>query len=86
MVGLHNFWFISVASNYDVRTGIYRLNINPRVHTVIVNVPMKDDKLIEGTEAFGAQLIVHGYYKPYCLKLGKPSITTVLIKDGMYHL
>ena len=80
------FWFISVASSYDVRNGTYRLNINPRVHTVMVNVPIRDDKLIEGTEAFGAELFLYGYNKPYCLKLGKLSITTVLIKDGMYNL
>ena len=87
MMCLRNVWFISVASSYDVKTGTAHLSFNSRVNTVIVNVPIKDDKLIEGTEAFGAKLFLHyGYYKPYCLKLGRPSLTTVFIKDGMYHL
>ena len=86
MVCLHNIWFISVASSYDVKTGTYRLNFYSNIKYFTVNVPIRDDKWIEGTEAFGAKLFLYGYHKPYCLKLGKPSITTVLIKDGMYHL
>ena len=56
------------------------------MNTFTTSIAIKDDKLIEGTEAFGAQLILGGYHRPYCLKLGKPSVTTVFIKDGMYCL
>ena len=80
------FRFTFIASSYDVRTGTYRLNFYSNVNTYIVNVGIKDDKLMEGTEAFGAQLILDGYHRPYCLKLGRPSITTVFIKDGMHYL
>ena len=73
-----------VASSYDVRTGTYGLKLYPNVSTIIVKIAIRDDKWMEGTEAFGVQLILGGYRRPYCLKLGKPSVTTVIIKDGMY--
>ena len=69
-----------------MRTGTYHLNFYSNVNTFTTSIAIKDDKLIEGTEAFGAQLILGGYHRPYCLKLGKPSVTTVFIKDGMYCL
>ena len=75
-----------VASSHDVRSGTYHLKFYSTVNAFIVNVAIRDDKWIEGTEAFGAQLILDGYRKPYCIKLGKPSVTTVFIKDGMYTL
>ena len=49
-----------------------------------MNIAIRDDKLVEGTETFGAQLVLGGYHRLHCLKLGKPSVTTVFIKDGMY--
>ena len=73
-----------VASSYDVRIGTYRLNFYSSVSTYTVKVAIRDDKLVEGTEAFGVQLILGGYRRPYCLKLGKPSVATVFIKDGTY--
>ena len=73
-----------VASSYDVRTGTYGLKFYPGVNTIIVKIPIKDDRWMEGTEAFGAQLVLGGYHRLHCLKLGKPSVTTVFIKDGMY--
>ena len=72
-----------VASSYDVRTGTYGLKFYPGVNTIIVKIAIRDDRWMEGTEAFGVQLILGGYHRPYCLKLGKPSVTTVFIKDGM---
>ena len=73
-----------VASTYDVRTGTYSVVFNAGVNTITVKIPIKDDKLIEGTEAFGVQLIVPDHHIKNGLKLGKPSIATVLIKDGTY--
>ena len=67
-----------------MRTGTYGLKFYPGVNTIIVKIAIRDDRWMEGTEAFGVQLILGGYHRPYCLKLGKPSVTTVFIKDGMY--
>ena len=75
-----------VASSHDVRSGTYRLKFYSSVNTYTVKVAIRDDKWIEGPEAFGVQLLLDGYRKPYCLKLGKPSIATVFIKDGTYTL
>ena len=73
-----------VASSNDVRTGTYRLKFYFSVSTYTVKVAIRDDKLVEGTEAFGVQLILYDYHRPCCLKLSKPSVATVFIKDGMY--
>ena len=69
-----------------MRTGTYHLNFYSSVNTFTMNIAIKDDKLVEGTEAFGAQLVLDSYRRPYCLKLGEPSVATVFIKDGMYTL
>ena len=73
-----------VANSYDVRTGTYRLNFYSSVSTLTVKVAIRDDKLVEGLEAFGVQLILYDYCRPCCLKLGVPSVTTVFIKDDTY--
>ena len=67
-----------------MRTGTYHLNFYSSVNTFTMNITIKDDKLVEGTEAFGAKLVLGGYHRLHCLKLGEPSLTTVFIKDGMY--
>ena len=79
------FWHIIVANIDDVRTGVYRLVIYPHVSVGTVRVGIiKDDKLVEGTEAFGVQLILPSYHKRIGLKLGNISNAIVLIKDGMF--
>ena len=49
-----------------------------------VKATIKDDKRFEGTEAFGAQLIVPDHHKSKGLKLGSTSRATVFINDGMF--
>ena len=52
------------------------------MNTRTVKVTIKDDKRFEGTEAFGAQLIVPNHHKRNGLKLGAISLATVFINDG----
>ena len=80
------FWCI-VANSDDVKDGIYRIDFNPGVNSRTIRTGIiNDDKLVEGTEAFGMQLIVPKHHKPNGLKLGKISVVTVFIKDGMFSL
>ena len=78
-------WFvlIFVASTDDVKTGVTRLVFYPSDGAQTVRVRIYDDKLVEGTEAFGVQLIVPDHHVANGLKLGNPSLATVYIKDGM---
>ena len=61
-----------------------RLIYYPRESTIAVRVRIVDDKLVEGTEAFGVQLIIPDHHKVNGVKLGNPSLATVLIRDGTY--
>ena len=55
----------------------------PHVSAIRVKIPIKDDKLVEGTEAFGVKLVVPDHHKANGVDLGYPSIATVFIRDGM---
>ena len=78
-------YFIVVASSYDLSIGVKRLTFRPGVNTLILRVRIYDDKRVEGTEAFGVQLIVPDFHIKNGLKLGRPSLATVFIKDSMYR-
>ena len=74
-----------VATSDDVKsTGVSRLIYYPYESTIAVTVGIIDDELVEGTEAFGVQLIVPDHHKANGVKLGNPSLATVFIRDGMY--
>ena len=49
-----------------------------------VRIKIRNDNWVEGTEAFGLQLIVPNHQKSKGLKLGNNSIATVFINDGMF--
>ena len=80
------FWYI-VANSDDVKDGLYLLVFNPGVNSRTIRAGIiNDDKLVEGTEAFGLILSVPKHHKPNGLKLGKISVVTVFIRDGMFSL
>ena len=56
------------------------------MNTKTFRIGITDDKLVEGTEAFGAQLFLPDHHNSKCLKLGDTSVTTVFIHDGTYVL
>ena len=74
-----------VASSYDVGPGTYAIVFNPGVNSRTVRIKIRNDNLVEETEAFGVQLIVPSYHKSKGLKLGNNSVATVFIKDGMFY-
>ena len=78
--------FTFIASTRDVGTGEAKLIFKTGVNAIHLKVRIHDDKLLEGTEAFGARLIVPDHQKSNGLKLCNPSLVTVFIKDGMFYL
>ena len=73
-----------VASSYDVQPETYAIVFNHSVNSRTVRIKIRNDNLVEGTEAFGVQLIVPSHHKSKGLKLGNNSVATVFIKDGMF--
>ena len=72
-----------VATSDDVKVGVSRLIFYPHESAIAVRIRIVDDKLVEGTEAFGVQLVVPDHHKVKGVKLGNPSLATVSIRDGM---
>ena len=73
-----------VASRYDVQPRTYEVVFNPGVNSRTVRIKIRNDTLVEETEAFGVQLIVPNHHKSKGLNLGNNSIATVFINDGMF--
>ena len=49
-----------------------------------VKIKIRNDKLVEETEAFGVQFIIPDNHKLKGLKLGNISVATVFINDGTF--
>jgi len=71
-----------VASNADLQTGVFYAYAPANQNVVYIKVRIFDDKLLEGTEAFGVQLSIPDHHKANGVKLGNLSRATVFIKDG----
>ena len=69
-----------------MRTGVHHLIFYSDSSAIIVRVRIIDDKLVEGNETFGVQLIVPDHHKLNGVKLGNPSFAKVVINDGAYVL
>jgi len=54
--------------------------VNSNVATV--KIPIKNDKIVESTEAFAVTLNISNYYKNRNVDYGDPSLTKVIIDDG----
>ena len=61
-----------------------KLIFDAGVNALILKVRIYDDRRVEGTEAFGVQLIIPDHHLQNGVKLGNPSLATVFIKDGTY--
>ena len=65
-----------------MKTGVSRLIFYPYESSALISVKILDDKLVEGIESFGVQLIVPDHHKANGVKLGSPSLITVFIRDN----
>ena len=79
---LINVMVIHVATSDDVKTGLYRMILYSHESSALIRVKILDDKVVEGIEAFGVQLIVPDHHKANGVKLGSPSFITVFIRDN----
>ena len=70
------------ASSADVQTGVFFAYVPGNQNVIYIKVRIFDDKLVEGTEAFGVQLSIPDHHKANGVKLEDPSRATVFIKDG----
>ena len=69
-----------------MRIGEYRLVFYPNENAKTIKIKITDDKLVEGTESFGVQLIVPDHHIKNGLKLGNPSLATVFIQDSTFDI
>ena len=65
-----------------MQTGVFFVYVPANQNVILIKIRIVDDKLVEGTEAFGVQLYIPDHHKANGVKLGDPSRVTVLIKDG----
>jgi len=56
--------------------------VNSNVATV--KIPIYNDKIVEGTEAFAVNLYISKYYKERYVDYGDPFLVKVIIDDGQY--
>jgi len=70
------------VSGTDVQTGVFFAYVPGNQNVVDIKVRIFDDKLLEGTEAFGVQLSIRDHHIENGVRLGDPSHATVFIKDG----
>jgi len=54
--------------------------VNSNVATV--KIPIYNDNIVEGTEAFAVNLHISKYYKERYVDYGDPFLTKVIIDDG----
>ena len=71
------------ASSYDFEESIQIVQFQPKQSTATVYIKIKDDNLVESTEAFQVAIFIPYYLYLKGIRFGSPSIAKVFIKDGM---
>ena len=71
------------ASSNDFEESIQIVRFQPKQSTATVYIKIKDDKIVERTEAFQVAILIPYYLYLKGIRFGSPSIAKVFIKDGM---
>jgi len=74
--------FYIAANSRDFKIGEYKLYFPVNSNVATVKIPIYNDKIVEGTEAFAVTLNISNYYKSRNVDYGDPSLTKVIIDDG----
>jgi len=74
--------FYIAANSKDFTVGNYGLYFPVNSNVATVKIPIKNDQIVEGTEAFEVDLYIANYYKGRNVDYGDPSVTKVIIDDG----
>ena len=72
----------AAASGKDFKVGEYKLYFPVKSDVATVKIPIYDDYIVEGTEAFAVNLYIPDYYRDRYVDYGDPFLTKVIIDDG----
>ena len=74
--------FYTIASSKDFKVGEYKLYFPVSSDVATVKIPIYNDYIVEGTEAFAVNLYIPDYYRNRYVDFGDPFLTKVIIEDG----
>jgi len=77
---------INLASSHDFEESIQTVKFSSRQSTATCYIKIKDDDLVESTEAFQVEILIPRTLYSQRIKFGSPSKVKVFIKDGMLLL
>ena len=72
----------TTANSRDFKVGEYKLNFSVHSNVATVKIPIYNDYIVEGTEAFAVNLYIPEYYRNRYVNYGDPFLTKVIIDDG----
>ena len=76
--------YLFLASSHDFEESIQTVYFSSRQSTATVYIKIKDDNIVESTEAFKLQILIsHNMYLGG-IGFGNPTKAKVFIKDGTY--
>ena len=74
--------FHAIASGTDFKVGEYKLYFPVKSNVATVKIPIYNDYIVEGTEAFAVNLYIPEYYRNRYVDYGHSFLTKVIIEDG----
>ena len=74
--------FNITANSKDFKVGEYKLYFPVSSDVATVKIPVYNDYIVEGTEAFAVNLYIPEYYRKRYVGYGDPFLTKVIIDDG----
>ena len=77
--------FYITANSKDFKVGQYKLYFPVHYNEATVKIPIYNDYIVEGTEAFAVSLYIPEYRNRY-VEYGKPFLAKVIIDDGQYNI
>ena len=75
-------YFNQLASPHDFEESIQTIQFPFRQSIATCYIKIKDDGLVESTEAFQVEILIPPSFYSHGIKLGSPSKAKVFIKDG----
>ena len=78
-----NYLLLLLASSHDFDESIQIVQFSSRQSTATCYIKIKDDDLVESTEAFEVDILIPHDLQSRGIRVGSPSKAKVYIKDGM---
>lgn len=78
-----NLQFYATANGRDFKVGNYRLYFPVKSNVATIKIPIYNDRIVEGTEAFAVSLqLSYYYYTNKHVRYARPFLAKVIIDDG----